>query len=181
MLVGASRPDRRDVFLDPFGGRGSLVLARLELPVRQILYSDTDLESCRRYFPGELTKDVRVRFLSENALTLPSVPDRRIDVIVTDPPWGEYREIGQSYGAFALGIARAFDRVLHPIRGRFVVLASRSTAAGIAARLAEASFRMNKGYEILVNGHPATVLVGGRYGGPDAGARGASGPAAMAT
>jgi hypothetical protein len=46
--------------------------------------------------------------------------------------------------------------------GRFVVLASRQTATIIEKEFIEGGFSVNSTHEILVNGHPATVLVGGR-------------------
>jgi hypothetical protein len=42
VLVSLSRPDPRDVFLDPFAGSGSLVAARLDMPARRIIYNDRD-------------------------------------------------------------------------------------------------------------------------------------------
>ncbi|MET9087209.1 hypothetical protein ABZX77_35955 [Streptomyces sp. NPDC004237] len=162
MLVHASRPHPKDIFLDPFAGSGSFVQARLELPAHEIWYSDRDLRSFRPNFPREMTTDKRVGFLSDDALTLPSVPDGGVDVIVTDPPWGEHEELTMPYPDFANAMAKSFDRVLHPTHGDFVILCSRRTSEIIARSLQGASFEINASHSILVNGHPATVLMGGR-------------------
>ncbi|MGH8351131.1 MAG: hypothetical protein ACRES5_31885, partial [Pseudomonas sp.] len=39
MLVAASKPSPRDVFLDPFGGSGSFAITRLEQPLKELWYS----------------------------------------------------------------------------------------------------------------------------------------------
>ncbi|MGL5865634.1 MAG: hypothetical protein ACRCYX_07140 [Dermatophilaceae bacterium] len=75
MLVAASRPTPQDVFLDPFAGTGSFPLARLELPARQVVYSDVGLARFRRELPRQLTDGTRVRLLDEDALALPTMAD----------------------------------------------------------------------------------------------------------
>jgi hypothetical protein len=162
MLVAASRPHPQDVYLDPFAGSGSFIQARLGMPARQIFYSDRDLRLFKNNFPPEFNRDRRVKLLSDDALSLPSISDGHIDVIVTDPPWGEHEDIGMSYHKFAVTMANTFDRVLHPIGGRFVVLGSRREEATLEDGLLAASFTIHASHHILVNGHPATVLIGGR-------------------
>ena len=162
MLVAASRPSARDVFLDPFAGNGSLVLARLESQAHQIWYSDLNLSRLERDFPRELAAEKRVGFLDDDALSLSSVPDERVDVIVTDPPWGEHEDVGIPYAEFARAMVESFDRVLSRPSGRFVVLTSRMTAPSVEQAFVEGGFSVNSAHEILVNGHPATVLVGTR-------------------
>jgi len=162
MLVAASRPSPRDVFLDPFAGSGSFVLARLESGARQIWYSDINLQEFERDFPRELHSDRRVDFLDDDALALRSVPDGQIDVIVTDPPWGEYDDVGMPYAEFARAMVKSFSRALDRAKGRFVVLTSRKTATLLQREFAKGGFSINSTHEILVNGHPATVLVGAR-------------------
>ncbi|MFE9098026.1 TRM11 family SAM-dependent methyltransferase [Streptomyces sp. NPDC007264] len=162
MLVLASRPGDRDVYLDPFAGSGSFVLARLDMPAHRIIYSDTDLKSHRDDFPAELTGDQRVRLLSEDALTLPSLADGEVDVIVTDPPWGEYEELPLPYAEFTRAVSESFARVLDAETGRFVLLCARRGAPDYRTSLEAAGLAVEATHEILVNGHPATVFVGGR-------------------
>lgn len=162
MLVAASRPSVRDVFLDPFAGSGSFVLARIESGARQIWYSDINLREFEDDFPYELYADNRVDFLDDDALALDSVPDGQIDVIVTDPPWGEYDDVGMPYAEFARAMAKSFSRVLNKTKGRFVVLTSRKTAAIVEREFTEGGFSISSTHKILVNGHPATVLIGTR-------------------
>lgn len=162
MLVHASHPRPGDSFLDPFAGSGSFVQARLELPAHEIWYSDWDLHSFRQNFPHEMTADKRIGFMSDDALSLPSLPDGTVDVIVTDPPWGEHEDVTTPYPEFANAMAESFERVLRPTHGRFVVLCSRRTSETISHSLQDVSFNISSAHSILVNGHPATVLIGGR-------------------
>jgi Putative RNA methylase family UPF0020 len=162
MLVLASRPSARDIFLDPFAGSGSFLLARLDMPARKIVYSDIDLKSHRKSFSSALVQNKRVRLLSDDALTLPSISDGEIDVIVTDPPWGEHEELPMPHEDFARAIGESFARVLAPETGRFVLLCARRGASAYHKGLEAAALIIDAAHEILVNGHPATVFVGRR-------------------
>ncbi|MCH7229443.1 hypothetical protein L0U85_00990 [Glycomyces sp. L485] len=85
-----------------------------------------------------------------------------MDVIVTDPPWGEYEQIDMALPEFFGAMARAFDRVLDPRDGRFVTLVSRKAGETVEEALISNDLRISSTHEVLVNGHPATVLIGGR-------------------
>lgn len=160
MLVAASRPSPRDVFLDPFGGSGSFIAARLKQPLKRAWYVDNDLAMHRESL--DLVKDPRVRMLDEDGLALPSILDGSVDVVVTDPPWGEHQVLGQPFDAFARDIGDSFARVLHPTRGRYVLLVNRRNAGLLRDGLAAADLAPGAEHPILVNGHPASVFVGER-------------------
>jgi hypothetical protein len=162
MLVAASQPQARETFLDPFAGSGALVQARLGSPAKSIIYSDVALAEFRSTLPREVKSDRRVRLLDEDATRLSSIGDGQIDVIVTDPPWGEFEKLDIQYSAFAERVATSFDRVLNHRTGRFVILTSRRNAASFTDALTNSGFQIRSTPGILVNGHPATVLIGGR-------------------
>lgn len=159
LLVRASKPTPQDVFLDPFGGSGAIVAARLQRPARQITYSDTALSQLRDSISPELRNDRRVTLLDEDALKMPSIEDGSIDAIVTDPPWGEYENLGRPYKEFLADLAMSFCRLLRP-GGCFVVLVTRSVEPTAQAAFKTAGLSVEQTYSILVNGHPATVLSG---------------------
>lgn len=166
MLVAASQPRPQDVFLDPFAGSGSFVAARLERPLKQAWYVDRDLRQHRPSLGRELTDNKRLRLLAEDALAMPSIPDGSIDVIVTDPPWGEHELVEQPYEDFARALGKSIARVLNPSRGRYVLLINRRSAGVMHAALTAADLAPDAEHEILVNGHPASVLIGERRGMP---------------
>lgn len=162
LLVAASSPTPQDRFLDPFAGSGAFVLARAAQPVRELWYADLELERHRRALSDRLSGRPRVRLLAEDALTLPSIPDGAIDVIVTDPPWGEHEELDRPYAEFAAGMAASLARTLHPAQGRYVVLVNRRNCGRLRDALTAAALAPYAEHDILVNGHPATVLIGRR-------------------
>jgi hypothetical protein len=166
ILIATSNPEPRDVFLDPFGGSGSFAQARLDLPVRKILYADLNLATHRPAFEPRLVRDNRVRLLDEDALRLPSIADGSVDAIVTDPPWGEHEMLDRPYSEFAKDIGTSFARVLHPSRGRYVILVNCRNASVLWQALSDSGLIPDAAYEILVNGHPATVLVRKRHSSP---------------
>ncbi len=162
LLVAASHPDRGDVFLDPFAGSGSFTNARLSFPAKRIVYSDTDLKQLGNDFPQAVRESRDIEFLADDALALPSIKDHEVDVIVTDPPWGEYEELPMELPEFLDATARSFDRVLDLKRGRFVLLIARMAADTAVKALTGNNLTIASVHEVLVNGHPATVLIGGR-------------------
>jgi tRNA G10 N-methylase Trm11 len=162
LLVAASKPEPDDVFLDPFAGSGSFTNARMSFPAKRIVYSDSDLARLREDFPAAVRDSRDIEFLGEDALALPSFQDHEVDVIVTDPPWGEYEELPLELPAFLDAMARSFDRVLAARTGRFVLLIARMAAEEAEKALTANHLAIASHHEILVNGHPASVLVGGR-------------------
>lgn len=164
LLVRASVPDPGDVFLDPFAGSGALVQARLQFPATSVLYSDLRLNEVEERIPPGLRGHKRVRFLSEDATRLSSIQDGGVGTIVTDPPWGEFDALDRPYGEFVDDMAVAFARVLDPHAGRLVLLVSRRAADTYRRAFSSAGLPLGDGTEILVNGHPATVLTATRRG-----------------
>ena len=91
---------------------------------------------------------------------MPSFPDGTVDVIVTDPPWGEHEDLDRPFGDFARATGGSFARTLHPVHGRYVLLINRRNAETMRDALAAAGLPPTAEHPILVNGHPATVLIG---------------------
>lgn len=161
LLVRASGPRHEDVFLDPFAGSGAIVAMRIKTPFRKAIYSDINLPELRPQLSPQIVKRRNVDILAEDALALPSVPDGSVSCIVTDPPWGEYESLDRPYEEFVASMLKSFDRVLDQ-NGRLVLLLSRRSARDVASVWKTADLRVTDSHDILVNGHPATVLVGGR-------------------
>lgn len=162
LLVGAAGRHPDDVFLDPFGGSGALLSARLTSRVERAIYSDLKYGS--RSGPTvepRLERAPHVTLLSEDARTLPSVDDGSVDVIVTDPPWGEYETLTDAFGDFIADVLACFERVLVP-EGRLVLLTSRRLVGTTLGEWKRRRLVVDSTHDVLVNGHPATVIVGGR-------------------
>lgn len=151
LLVRASRPHPNDVFLDPFGGSGALAQARAASPAKTIVSSDlAGPDDGKR---GAIT------WLAEDGLVLPSFADGSVDALVTDPPWGEHEDLPMPVEKFYARLAATVQRVLNPRRGRAVLLVTRSLEQVATDALRGAGLDVADPVQILVNGHPASVLL----------------------
>jgi tRNA G10 N-methylase Trm11 len=153
LLVLAASPHRDDVFLDPFAGSGALVIARAAWPYRELICADVERPAVSRV--------ARLRVLAEDARTLPSVADHSVNMIVTDPPWYEFEEGVDDFDDFMRATLTSLVRVLVSHGGRLVILMSRRRAPSVSRLWKEADLALRTEIPILVNGHPASVLIGG--------------------
>jgi tRNA G10 N-methylase Trm11 len=149
------------VFLDPFAGSGSIVRARMVLPYKRATFSDLAVGKPHLRVPSEIRR--RVTVLSEDALELPSISTGSVSSIVTDPPWGDHHRLEVDFSTFARRMLTSFDRVLDPRHGRLVLLLSRRAAEVTHGLWPAANLRVLRSYRLLVNGHPATAQIGGRF------------------
>lgn len=158
LLVTASQPKARDVFLDPFAGSGAIVRGQAAVASSQgdLQRHPVGRSSSRRQ---GLAQQGCVA-LDDDALVLPSVASGSVDAIVTDPPWGEYGDGLRDYSKFASEMAASLTRVLACAHGRAVFLVNRRNTAVLEKALSGAGLRLDAPVEILVNGHPATVVRG---------------------
>jgi Putative RNA methylase family UPF0020 len=155
LLVLASRPHPLDRFLDPFAGSGSIPEARGRRPNRSVIASDVDI--------SQLTSGAKSFEVNNvDARTLVAIDDNSIDVIVTDPPWGEFTSLSRD-GLHELynGFANAMQRVLSSEHGRFVILIAREHEGVMSKALQDRRLKVRDALPILVHGHPAVVLTGG--------------------
>jgi len=160
LIVNAvGRSKSSEVVLDPFAGSGSLIAARIERPFREAICSDLGYADGSAKLQPALARRTGVRRLSDDARDLASIPDDTVDVVVTDPPWGEFDH--QDSPPIAL-IADALSSIRRVLRdnGNLAMLVARRLADEVAAEWADAGFRIRKSYQLLINGHPATLFVG---------------------
>lgn len=158
LLVAASEPSSSDVFIDPFAGSGALVQARLRTPAKSVIYNDLALSKFRPEFAAALARNRKVVLLAEDSLELPSIKTGSVNVVVTDPPWGEHDREIDDYGQFAGLMAASLARILDPTSGRAVVLINRRNEAILAKALIKSGLEIYDTTPILVNGHPATAV-----------------------
>jgi hypothetical protein len=153
LLVLAGEPQRDDVFLDPFAGSGAVVTARAAWPYRELICADI-------VRPG-VPRVPRLRVLAEDARTLQSIADHSVNMIVTDPPWYEFERGVDDFDEFMRATLATLVRVLVPSGSRLVMLMSRQRAPSVAALWKDGGLVLRGEIPILVNGHPASVLIGG--------------------
>lgn len=160
LLVSATRPQPNDVVIDPFAGSGALIAARLAHPARSIVYNDLSYDPRDPQLSTSLRNNRRVKFLSEDALSLSAIADATVDVVLTDPPWGEHEATVPPYPEFAYAVSRSVSRILKPESGRLVLLINRRNAATMIDALSTERIDTERTASVLVSGHPATVIIG---------------------
>ena len=153
-----AQPGADDVMLDPFCGYGAITRARAEyFPCRAIHGLDIDGQKISALHPRKIYKRADIA-------ELPSIfPAQSVDVIVTDPPWGLFKEsddIPQLYRA----LAKASLHLLKP-GGRTVILSAQKELlrTGIEEG-AWGNAGLDACYDILVSGQKAAVFVITRKG-----------------
>jgi hypothetical protein len=161
LVVRVGGCDADDVVLDPFGGSGALLRARAALPHRRLIYSDLDLKVHSAAL-GDLRRQPDSLVLGEDATALPSLESGSVTRIITDPPWGEFESELGPYEEFAEAVWKSFDRVLRPDNSRATMLIGRRPSKLMIHAALARGFVITSSYDLLVNGHPATLFVAGR-------------------
>lgn len=157
LLIRMSAPSATDRFLDPFAGSDALAIARSRYPAQRILSSELSRDE-----RSKVNGHPRIILLSEDAHQLPSVGDGEVNVIVTDPPWGEHDDVGD-HTEFLARMWKGFDRVLTAEGSQIVVLMTRNRVGALVETAHLAGYRTVRSYELLVNGHPASAVVFERH------------------
>lgn len=148
------QPD--DVFLDPFCGYGSIILARTKLgDFQQILAGDQQAnlvkslqQRCKKSVPVEVRGRVKIQTMDflHNCLA-----DASITTLVSDPPWGHYQKIDQITEFYRQLLVEA-GRVLRP-GGTAVLLVAREIGLD---NLPE-GLRLVARTDVLISGQKASI------------------------
>jgi SAM-dependent methyltransferase len=154
LMVMLSQPSEDDTFLDPFAGYGAIPAARMTYPFQEIIAADHDpalFELLNRRIHGP-----QLRVLQLDATDMSDIPDGSITVIVTDPPWGHYREMVMDYAEFSRRFLSEFARVLKP-GGRAIVLTAKKEQFPAAVSTTE-HLTLERTLHVLVSGKKAGVF-----------------------
>ena len=152
MMCWLSSPKYTDIVLDPFCGYGAIPLQRSKRFPFEKLYAfdcaDKPLARTRDKLPR---KNPRIVVERHDALRLEQVlPPESVDAVITDPPWGVFREVGMELGEFYRQMLRQFKIVLKP-GGKLVLLTSgREELFGALETVS--GFTLLQEYHILVSG-----------------------------
>ena len=144
-----------DTVLDPFCGYGSIPEAALKhFHITKFIACDNNREAAA-YTAARFKKRKGCEFILHQAdfFHLPSVvAEKSIDAIVTDPPWGQYRETGGS--RFHERMFEVFGKLLKD-GGRAVVLYAND---GAFLKAVPDCFRLENTVPILLSGKKAVII-----------------------
>jgi len=148
-----ARPAHNDAVLDPFCGYGSITeMALKHFHIQKFFACDNDRDAAS-YVSARFKKrkSEDFTFYLNDFSSLPSViGEKSIDVIITDPPWGHYREINDD--DFYVKMFLVFGKLLKE-SGRVVVLCANNSLAGAAF----SGFTMQDSIPILLSGRKAVI------------------------
>lgn len=155
LLCLASELKPSDVICDPFAGHGAIVIERARsFPYQKIYASDIDKVLVQEL--QEKIKNIKnIQVTQADALRL-NLLDASIDKIITDPPWGEYREI-PNLERFYEGILKEFNRILKTNGIIVILIGAKETFEGVLQNIFSQTFVMNSKYDTLVSGKKAAV------------------------
>jgi len=157
-----SRPNPRDVVLDPFAGHGTIPLERVKsFPFKEIIAVDKDdylvfkLKQKLKVFSGK-----RIIVTRGDALNLKEIQNNSIDKIISDPPWGEYKEI-PNLEKFYEAKLKEFSRILKPDCIIILLIGAKVGAKGFFENVLQNKFAktfcLKRRYDILLSGKKAAI------------------------
>lgn len=150
----------RQVVLDPMCGAGTipaevLELARVEgMRLAGVWAGDRDLNALRAAEPN-VRRLGRVFLACWDARALP-LPDRSVDRILCNPPFGKQLSHPEEIGPLYRGFVRECDRIWRP-RGRAVLLVS--DVATLKEAAAAVDWNLLRQFRVRVLGQPAFLTV----------------------
>jgi tRNA (guanine6-N2)-methyltransferase len=158
-LCYLSEPNNDDIFLDPFCGYGSIPLERaVSFPYNMIFAFDND--PGKKRLVRSRVKESRIKGMfivkTENALNMKTFEDGFVHKIVTDPPWGFYKELPPDIDNFHSSMLEEFCRVLKR-DGILVILTARKEEFEQALSTYKHELRLVKKLDILVSGKKAAI------------------------
>lgn len=153
-LVCLTQPRPDDIFADPFCGSGTILMERsLTAPARKIFGYDRDANAVETA-QANCAARPNIELAVAAAQRLP-LPDRSLDVMATNPPFGA--TFAQDQNLFSDFLAEA-GRVLKP-GGRLVVLNGDVGGFETAVKKSAPRFRVENQQDINLLGKPARIWV----------------------
>jgi len=152
-----SNPTPKDVVLDPFAGYGAIPLERAQnFPYREIIAIEKDDYLVSRLKQKVRTVKKNINVLRGDALVLSEIKNSSIDKIITDPPWGEYKEIS-NISIFYRDMLREFVRILRPDGVVVILISAKEIFESILQDQFSQIFKIKSKYDILVSGKKAAI------------------------
>lgn len=143
------------VIVEPFCGYGSIpVQLAKKFRFSKLYVSDIDAEKIEMVKnKKQLQNNENIFVTAEDAMKLPHIQDHSVDLVISDPPWGYYEDIGD-IADFYRNMFKSLLRILKA-EGKLVILTARKEELEKVA--AEFSLKIEDSLHTLVNGKKAGV------------------------
>jgi tRNA G10 N-methylase Trm11 len=160
LLCYLSKPKHSDTVIDPFCGYGSIPEQRTKhFPFTKMYALDIDgapLSVTKNKLQGK--QDAKCEIIKKSIEEIFKViSPGEADAIITDPPWGMYKEIAVSLQRFYDDMLITFSRLLKD-GGRAVVLTAKKAEFELSISKTP-ELQVTKTFHILVSGKKAAVYV----------------------
>jgi len=158
LLNAFSQPKPEDVFLDPFAGTGAIAVSRARyFPTQRIIASDNNPQLLN-HLKQRLRRYPNTQIFLADALNMNEIPDSSVDVIVTDPPWGEYQPLPFPAFDFYQRMLAEFKRVIKE-NGRIVVLIGRTQKEDFEKAAESTRLSVREKLNVLIAGRKANIYL----------------------
>lgn len=157
LLCALSEPSKEDIFLDPFSGHGAIPITRARFFPAKMVFATDKQQNYKQYLnPKIVSRTVREKIIPKtlDARKMDFFEEGYITKIVTDPPWGEYEKIDDTYQLYK-NMLKEFSRVLMK-KGTIILLTSKKEDFEKALKNFK-SLLLKEKYDILVSGKKAGV------------------------
>ena len=149
--------NENDVIAEPFCGYGSIpIQLAKKFHFLHLYVSDIDEEKItalkeKKYFKQNDFVSVEV----QDAFSLKLIKDNSVDVIISDPPWGYFEDVGD-IALFYDKMFSSFKRILKN-DGKMIILSARKDELEYAAE--KNNYKIIERVDTLVNGKKACVYM----------------------
>lgn len=149
--------NENDVIAEPFCGYGSIPIQLVKkFHFLHLYVSDIDEEKItalkeKKYFKQNDFVSVEV----QDAFSLKQIKDNSVDVIISDPPWGFFEDVGD-ISLFYDKMFCSFKRILKN-DGKMIILSARKDELEYAAE--KNNYKIIEKVDTLVNGKKACVYM----------------------
>lgn len=146
-----------DVIAEPFCGYGSIpIQLAKKFHFLHLYVSDIDEEKItalkeKKYFKQNDFVSVEV----QDAFSLKQIKDNSVDVIISDPPWGYFEDVGD-IALFYDKMFSSFKRILKN-DGKMIILSARKDELEYAAE--KNNYKIIERVDTLINGKKACVYM----------------------
>ena len=140
-----------DTVLDPFCGYGSIPDAAIKyFHITKFITCDNDNKAVK-YTKERLKKYKDTQFIFSDFFKLPTIINKTVDIIVTDPPWGHFKEHGDNQ--FLQKMFEVFNKLLIS-GGRVVILYAKDDEF---LNNVPPSFKLQNSVPLLLSGKKAVI------------------------